>query len=130
MKVMSVSTDFATIYAEEVYSIASPVTIVISVPWSQITEDHRQLLQKILQAVRHSLDSVRIIHQNKFDASAWNEKPSKVVAFIEPPKGLTAYEVIQTGETDVVFSDPLAQLISDDTSKRKLWGALKSLFQA
>ena len=117
-----------TVYAEEIYSIPSPVVVVIGVPWSQLTEDQLQLLSKILQAVRLSIDSVRVIFQTSFDSSLWHEKPSKVIAFIEPQKGINSYEIISTGAMAIVFSDPLAQLISDDAGKRKLWSALKSLF--
>ena len=117
-----------TIYTEEVYSIPIPVVIVIGVPWSELADDQLQLLSKILQAVRLSIESVRVIFQPGFDSSAWQEKPSKVIAFVEPKKGINSYEVIQTGAMAIVFSDPLAQLIADEAGKRKLWSALKSLF--
>ncbi len=121
---------FQSIYAEEVYNIASPVMVVIGEPWNQLTEDQKNLLSNILTAVRQSLDSVRVLHQPHFNVSKWSVKPSRIIAFVDPPKGLIPYEVIQTGETAILFSDPLAQLIADDVSKRKLWSALKSLFQA
>ena len=117
-----------TIYPEEIYSIPTPVVDVIDVPWSQLNEDHLHLLSKILQAVRLSLDSVRVIFQTNFDTTVWHEKPQKVIAFIEPQKGISSYEVITTGPMAIVFSDPLAHLISDEGGKRKLWSALKSLF--
>ena len=125
---MAPSNQHTAIYTEEVYIIPPLVTVVIGEPWNQIPEEHRQLLNKILQAVRQSLESIRVIHQPEFNASAWSERPARVVSFTKPPKGLLLYEVIQTGETEVVFSDPLSQLISDDGAKRKLWSALKSLF--
>ncbi len=119
---------FKTIYSEEVYSIPSPVTVVFGVPWKDVKEDDKQLLSKILQAVRLSLDAVRFIHQPHLDLSAWTEKPRRMIAFVPPPKGLSAYEVIQTGETSVIFSDPLEILNTDDAAKRKLWNTLKTLF--
>jgi len=30
----------------------------------------------------------------------------------------------------MIFSDPLEKLITDDSGKRKLWAALKGLFEA
>jgi len=119
---------FEVIYAEEVYLIPPPVIVVIGEPWNKLNEEHRQLLNKILQSVRLSVAAVRIIHQSEFDASGLSEKPSRIIAFIKPPQGLTSYEVIQTGETAFVFSDLLSQLMADDAAKRKLWGALKTLF--
>jgi len=125
---MTPSNQHTAIYSEEVYIIPPLVTVVIGEPWDHLPDEQRQLLNKILQAVRQSLESIRIIYQSEFNASAWSEKPARMVSFTKPPKGLILYEVIQTGEAAVVFSDPLSQLISDDAAKRKLWSALKSLF--
>ena len=125
---MTPSNQHTAIYTEEVYLIPPPVSVVIGEPWGQLPDEQRQLLNKILQAVRQSLESVKIIYQPEYNAMEWNERPVRIVSFTKPPKGLTLYEVIQTGETAVVFSDPLSQLITDDVAKRKLWSALKSLF--
>ena len=119
---------FKTIYAEEVYSVPSPVMVVLGIPWKEVKAEHQQLLSKILQAVGLSLDAVRFIYQPHFDLSAWHEKPRRVIAFVPPPKGLSAYDVIQSGETSVIFSDPLEILNTDDAAKRKLWNSLKTLF--
>ena len=118
------------IFLEEIYQVPSKITVIISQPWSNLKEDQRLLLSKILQSVKLSLESVRIIHQSTFDMTILGEKPSRTVAFITPPKGLALYEVIQTGETSMIFSDPFETLITDDASKRKLWSALKTLFSA
>ena len=118
------------IYFEEIYQIPSKTTIIISNPWSEVKVEQRSLLFNILLAVKLSLDSVRIIHQSQFDLMSLKEKPSRMIAFVAPPKGLALYEVIHTGETSVVFSDPLENLNSDDVAKRKLWNSLKALFPA
>jgi hypothetical protein len=119
---------FKSIYGEEVYSIAPAVTVIIGVPWIEVKEDQRQLLSKILVAIGQSIESVRILHSAQFDLSAYHEKPSRIIAFVAAPKGLATYEVVQTGQTSVIFSDPLESLISDDGSKRQLWNTLKTLF--
>ena len=121
---------FENIYFEEIYQIPSKTTIIISNPWSEVKVEQRSLLFNILLAVKLSLDSVRIIHQSQFDLMSLKEKPSRMIAFVAPPKGLALYEVIHTGETSVVFSDPLENLNSDDVAKRKLWNSLKALFPA
>ncbi|HRI78276.1 MAG TPA: hypothetical protein PLR06_01970 [Cyclobacteriaceae bacterium] len=125
---MTPSSQFTAIYPEEVYTIPIPVIVITGDPWTKLTDEHKQLLNKILLSVRQSLTSVRIIHQSEFDVSVLPEKPARIVAFINPPKGLTTYEVIQTGETSVVFAGPLPQLITDEPARRKLWGALKTHF--
>ena len=119
---------FKVTYSEDVYSVQSPLTVVMGVPWEQVGADHRLLLSKILNSVRLSLAGVRIIQQTNLDVSAWGEKPRQIIAFLAPPKGLPCYEVIQTGEASVIFSDPLEILNSDDAAKRQLWNALKSHF--
>lgn len=116
------------IFLEEIYQVPSKITVIISQPWSNLKEDQRLLLSKILQSVKLSLESVRIIHQSTFDITSLREKPSRMVAFIAPPKGLALYEVIQTGETSMIFSDPFDTLITDEAAKRKLWSALRTLF--
>ncbi|NOT76558.1 MAG: hypothetical protein HOP08_16640 [Cyclobacteriaceae bacterium] len=127
---MEQSNPFKSVYGEEVYSIPTPVTVIIGISWNDIKEEQRVLLSKILQAVRLSLESVRIVEMTPFDLSAMIEKPSKVLAFLAPPKGLASYEVVQTGDTSIIFSDPLDILMTDDAAKRKLWNTLKSLFSA
>ncbi len=119
---------FKSIYGEEVYSITAAVTVIIGVPWIEVKEDQRQLLSKILVAIGQSIESVRLLHLAQFDLSAYHEKPSRIIAFVNAPKGLSSYEIVQTGETSVIFSDSLEILISDDASKRKLWNTLKTLF--
>ncbi len=118
------------IYFEEIYQVLPKTTIMISTPWSEVKDDQRLLLSNILLAVKLSLDSVRIIHQSQFDLMSLEEKPSRMIAFLAPPKGLALYEVIHTGETSVVFSEPLENLNLDDGAKRKLWSSLKALFPA
>jgi hypothetical protein len=127
---MEQSEPFETIYQEEVYSVPAPVTVVLSKPWKEVPTDQRQLLAKILQAIKLSPEAIKIIQQASFDLSGFGEKPKRMIAFIAPPKGLSPYEVIATGETSVVFSDDLEILNRDDAAKRKLWNTLKAFFSA
>ncbi len=119
---------FDTTYLEDIYQVPCRTFIIVASPWSELEEEQRSLLSKILQAVRLSLESVRIIYQSNFDLASFEEKPERMIAFVTPPKGLASYEVIQTGETSVIFSDPLEFLNTDDAAKRKLWNTLKTLF--
>jgi DNA polymerase III psi subunit len=121
---------FDTVYNEEVYSVEVRVMVVLGTPWSEVTPDYRVLLNRILQSVGHSLESVRIIDQNPLDISAWPEKPARVIAFVPPPKGVAVYEPVSVGQTSILFSEPFEILAGDNTSKRKLWDALKGLFSA
>lgn len=121
---------FRNTYIEEVYWAPLMTTVVIPCSWNEVKEEQRQLLSRILQAVNLSLESVRIMYQQSLDLSSWSEKPKRLIAFVTPPKGLSLYETVQVGKTSMIFSDPLDILNTDDTAKRKLWSALKTLFPA
>lgn len=119
-----------SIFQEEIYDFQAPTTVVLSEPWDQLQEPGRILLTKILQAVRLSLDAVRILHQAEFDLSGYTDKPRLLICFISPPKGVSRYEVHRAGGSAMVFADSLDALVQDEAGKRKLWAALKDLFPA
>src|SRR5436190_19095065 len=96
---------FSSIYGEEVYDVPAPVTIVLGQPWKVLTPEERQLLTKILLAIKQPIDRVRILHQTKLDLSEWSAKPSQVIAFVPPAKGVGLYDVISTETSSIIFSD-------------------------
>jgi hypothetical protein len=119
---------FSSIYGEEVYDVPAPVTIVLGQPWKELKLEERQLLTKILLAVKQPIDGVRILSQTKLDLSEWSAKPSRVIAFVPPAKGVGLYEVIRTGFSSIVFSESPDALIAKEAAKKKLWQALQTLF--
>lgn len=121
------ATVFESTYTEELYRAAPRVTVVIGKPWEELTEEEKTLLSKILSAVRLKLETVAIWHQPKLNLSAYADKPSKVLCFA-PAEGLPKYEVLPANNTSVVVALPLADLLTDDDAKKKLWGALKQMF--
>ena len=123
------SQSFQATYQEEIYLVPVPVTIVLACSWNEVVDSFRQPLEKILKALGHSLESVRIIQQSAFDLSALVEKPGRMIVFVNPPKGLTLYEVHTTGATSIVFAGGLEVLTEDDATKRKFWAALQAMFQ-
>jgi DNA polymerase III psi subunit len=120
-------TIFETTYPEELYLLRSKVTVVIPVAWSEVKEEERILLSKILNAVKQSLDSVLIRQQSKLDLSAWAEKSERVICF-SPAEGLPKFEVLPAQGTSVIVSLPLPELITNDEAKKKLWAGLKQMF--
>lgn len=108
--------DQQTTYTEEVYLIREKTTVILSDPWENIPEADRQLLQKILQSVRLSLASVRVLYQPKPDFGDLN---SRVIYF-------GANEIKTEG--NVVQAPSLSQLQNDPAGKQKLWVSLKALF--
>lgn len=114
-------------YNEELYLIKDKTTIILSKPWSEVSEPEKEQLQKILQAVRLSIASVQIIHQPKLDLNELYHQPARMIYFGEPVSGLSLYECIKSQGT-IVLAPHLSLLIGDATGKQKLWMALKQLF--
>ena len=100
---------------------------VMSKPWSEIGDGEKEQLQKILQAVKLKLASVRILHQSSLDLARLNPQPARMIYFGEPVTGLSQYECIKT-EGTIVLAPHLSLLQNDSTGKQKLWIALKQLF--
>jgi len=119
---------FASIYQEEVYDFTSPLTVVMDVPWGEQPTECKEALSKILGGVGLSPASVQMVHQPTLDLSAWVEPPSRLVAFVSPPKGIALYEKILTPKTAMVIAEPLAVLLTNDAAKRSFWTAFKTLF--
>jgi hypothetical protein len=119
---------FRTTFTEEVYDFPAPLTVVLDKPWSEQPEANREALTKLLAAVGHQPASVRMVHQQKLDLSAWSDMPSKLVAFVSPPPGIALNEKIVTPTTEMVVTEPLGILLTDEGVKRKFWAAFKTLF--
>jgi len=119
---------FDTTYQEEVYAVAPPLTVILDQPWSSMPPDCREALVKLLAAVNHSPESVRMIHQDHVDLTNWTDPPSKLVAFVPPKKGIPMNEKIITPTTAMVITEPLPVLLSNEDTKRKFWSAFKTLF--
>jgi len=118
------------LYAEELYNLPPKVLIVISKPWSQIQEDEKTLLGKILSAVKLSLSSVQIINRAEFVVADFGAfRPNCIVAFGAILKNSTKmYEKVTDDQTAIVVADELRHL--DDIRKRNLWLTLKEVFHS
>ena len=118
------------LYAEELYNLPPKVLIVIPKPWSQIQEDEKTLLGKILSAVKLSLSSVQIINRAEFVAADFGAfRPNCIVAFGAILKNSTKmYEKVTNDQTAIVVADELRHL--DDIRKRNLWLTLKEVFHS
>jgi hypothetical protein len=120
-------TDQQSTYNEELYLIKDKTTVILARAWNDIGEPERGQLQKILQALKLSLASVRIIHQDVLDLAQLNPRPDRVIYFGDAVPGLAQYEYIKS-ESAIVLAPHLSVLINDDAGKKKLWIALKQLF--
>jgi DNA polymerase III psi subunit len=116
-----------SLFPEPLYSFETPTTVVVTQPWEKIGSEEKVLLSKILGAIKLSLDSVAIKHQNKLDLST-GIKPKHVIYFGEPVNGLSFYEPLTANDVSVVLSESLDSLMTNDDAKKKLWQALKKQF--
>lgn len=123
-------TSYQTIYPEETYQVPVPVTVVIDLPWSELSDELRLLLNNILKAVGQSTASVRILQQATADVSTLIEKPRFLIAFLPPAKGIPVYEAVEVEGCKMLFSAHLEKLAGDEASKRQLWNGLKAMFSA
>ncbi len=121
---------FETTFTEEIYSVPPSLTVILDQPWSRQTPECREALTKLLAAVRHSPESVRMICQDHVDLTSLAEPPAKLVAFVPPPKGVPLNEKITTPVTEMVITEPLQVLLANEETKRKFWAAFKTLFSA
>jgi DNA polymerase III psi subunit len=119
---------FESIYPEQLYFPSVPPTVIINQPWEEISSEERQLLSKILGALRLSLDSVSIKYQTTLNLSIWPQKPKQVIYFGETVNGIQPYEVIEADGVSIVTSEILSDLLKNDASRKKLWQALKQQF--
>ncbi|MBX2916861.1 MAG: DNA polymerase III subunit psi [Cyclobacteriaceae bacterium] len=117
-----------SIFIEELYHIRPLPTVVITKPWKEIAQAEKELLARILTALKLSIDGVTIVHQPKLNLSAFTSKPEKVIYFGALPAGLSHYERIEAQGVALVASEELQQLLTNDLARKKLWTALKQLF--
>jgi hypothetical protein len=114
-------------YCEELYQITELLTIAIHKPWNEINADETALLSKILTSVKQSLNSVRIVHCQKYNTT-WLNPHSKVVSFGVPvPMEIQLYEFTRINGASIILADPLGEL--DDAKKKNLWSALRQMFE-
>ncbi|MEJ7646908.1 MAG: DNA polymerase III subunit psi [Chryseolinea sp.] len=115
-------------FAEDLYNIPPKVLVIISIPWNKVKDEDRELLSRILGAVKLSLAGVQIVVLKKFtmaDVSIFS--PRFIIAFgisLEPAGEI--YEVYENEGITMLQSENLDHL--DDSRKKKLWKALKQMF--
>jgi len=126
MEINPVLLDF--LFPEGLMVVAPAPTIIIDQPWDTITAAEKTLLEKILTAIKQSLNSVTITYQGTFDLSAPNPKPDHIIYFGKLVKGIPLYEAIDANGVKIVASESLYHLSNHEEARKKLWLALKKQF--
>lgn len=119
---------FDVVYTEEVYAIAPKTVVLIDRPWSELPEEERLLLEKILNAVRLSINAVSIRFLDP--KSGTSDLPAARFISFGAPEGVPHYELTSWCDTPTVHAESLDQLSKNDQSKKLLWQALKKLFSS
>jgi len=119
---------FESLYPEGLFALSLPPMIILDQPWDTLTSNEKTLLEKILAAIRQSLNSVAIQYQDSLDLSAWVEKPQRVIYFGKLVKGIPLYEAVDANGVTIVTSESLRDISTNEDARKKLWQALKKQF--
>jgi hypothetical protein len=116
------------LYQEDLYQIPPGVLIILSKDWSELREEDKALLTKILGSVRLNLAVVRIITRESFTAEDLAPlNAARVIAFGATCKTVSGtYQNLLMDGTPFIAADALEVL--DDVRKKNLWLALKQMF--
>jgi hypothetical protein len=125
---MNSSTILENLYQEEIYGLPARTLILIDRDWTEISNEEKVLLYKILGSVRLSAAAVQILHRDDLsinDLMPLNVK--RIISFgvrVNPVQ--KQYEHVPMDGLDIILSDSLSSL--DDARKKNLWLALKQMF--
>jgi hypothetical protein len=117
-----------SLYQEELYILPSPLLIVLSKSWDELSTDELTTLTKMLNAVKLNLASVQILVRKDFSMDELIVySPERILAFGATLRSSTSlYESLTIGGASVIISESLDNL--DEAKKKSLWTALKKMF--
>lgn len=113
---------------EEIYSIPGKIIIILPGAWSAIKRAELSLLDKILNAVKLTLNQVRVIEKTPVDLNELTVfSPTVVISFGSEINQVSKhYEILNWNGIAVLKADPLSEL--DEPRKKRLWEALRKMF--
>jgi len=115
-------------YQEDIFQIKPKPIVVINERWEDLGEKERELLTKIIAALRMSPDAITIVNQPTLKVLSFLGKTKRLIYFGELPAGVAQYEVLESGDISFVCSENLSQLIDNEEARKQLWQSLKKLF--
>ena len=116
-------------FSEDIYLLPELVTIVIEKPWALVSLRERTQLSKILTALKLSLDKIRVAVQSELNLTQLVGRPTYVIVFGLTLKGVNHYEFITIKDTRLVMSESFSVLLANEEAKKKLWLALRAMFE-
>jgi DNA polymerase III psi subunit len=115
-------------FQEELYAIPPKPVVAITTTWNVLTDSEKVLLDRILGAVRLSLNHVKIITTTQLDVLNWQNKPSHVLAFGLEMPGFSLYEPFEVQGIKIILAPAPSALENDKDGKTKLWVGLRKVF--
>lgn len=119
---------FEAVFQEEIYTLKSIPMVVIQEPWEKLGLKEKELLSKIIGALKLSIDSVQVVSGGEFNIQTFNGKNRKIIYFGKNSTGLANYEPHNQSGNSLISSESLTQLLENDTARKQLWIAMKNLF--
>ena len=119
---------FDATYPEEIFQIKPKPIVVINESWERLGNKERDLLTKIIAALKISIDTITVISHPSLQITSFQGKANKLIYFGDLPIGLPPYEVLESGTVSFICSDSLTQLVDNEPARKQLWLGLNSLF--
>ncbi len=119
---------FESTFQEDLFQLGRRPVVVINESWEILGENERELLTKIISALKISIDSVTIVTQPTLDIASLKQKADRLIYFGILPAGVSRYEVLESDQLSFICSECLSDLLDNEPARKQLWMALKKLF--
>lgn len=119
---------FDSVFQEEIYQIKSKPLVVIEQPWEKLGASEKELLSKIIGALKIPLDAINIVVRPALQPEEFNAQDVKMIYFGKNLGDYKTYEPHQVSGASFICSESLSQLLTNDAGKKQLWLAMKKLF--
>lgn len=117
-----------SLYTEDLYRVTGAILVITSKDWKDLSEDEKNLLNKILNSVKLTPESVTMLSLSPVTLEKLQVyDPVKVISFGTPvyPQ-VKLYDNTSVNGISVLQADALDRL--DDAKKKSLWLGLKQMF--
>lgn len=119
---------FRTTFQEEIFQIKQKPIVVINETWEQLGNKERELLTKIISALKISFDAITVVSQPSLQITSYHNKTNKLIYFGELTAGVLHYEMLESGNLSFICSESLTQLTDNEPARKQLWQGLRRLF--
>lgn len=119
---------FDSVYQEEIYSLRKKPLIVLQESWESLSIPERELLIKIIGALKLSISEIQITSSPILDIQTYINRAEKLIWFGSKQNQYNNYNTYQQTGLSFICSDSLKVLLENDSLKKQLWITIKQLF--